>query len=121
MKHVSRIGIMLSGAALVATGIVAGCANAPLRTEGSTSGIRAAEESGAAKVPQASLHLQLAREELESAKSLAADGKKEKADSMLMRAEADAELAVALSHKDAERTEAMAAVERARQLRKDNQ
>jgi len=121
MKHVSRIGTMLFAVAVAATGIIAGCANVPLRTEASTSGIRAAEESGAAKVPQASLHLQLAKEELESAKMLAAKGEKEKADSMLMRAEADAELAVALSHKDAEKTEAMAAVERARQLRKDNQ
>jgi outer membrane murein-binding lipoprotein Lpp len=118
MKHVSRIGIMLF--AVAASGIIAGCANVPLRTEASTSGIRAAEESGAAKVPQASLHLQLAKEELESAKMLAAKGEKEKADSMLMRSEADAELAVAISHEDAEKTEAMAAVERARQLRKDN-
>ncbi|HXE98091.1 MAG TPA: hypothetical protein VN642_16930 [Dongiaceae bacterium] len=121
MKHVSKIGIMLFVVAVAATGIVAGCANVPLRTEASTSGIRAAEESGAAKVPQASLHLQLAKEELEAAKTLAAKGEKEKADSMLMRSEADAELAVALSHKDAEKTEAMAAVERARQLRKNNQ
>ena len=121
MKHVSRIGIMLFAVAVAATGIVAGCANAPLRTEASTSGIRAAEEAGAYKVPQASLHLQLAKEELESAKALAAKGDKEKADSMLMRSEADAELAVTLSHKDAEKAEAMEAVERARQLRKDNQ
>jgi hypothetical protein len=120
MKHVSKIGIMLFAVAVAATGIIAGCANVPLRTEASTSGIRAAEEAGATRVPQASLHLQLAREELESAKSLAAKGEKEKADSMLMRSEADAELAVALSHKDAEKTEAMAAAERARQLRKDN-
>lgn len=121
MKHVSKIRIMLFAVAVAATGIVAGCANAPLRTEGSTSGIRAAEEAGAAKVPQAALHLQLAREELESAKKLAAKGEKEQADSMLLRAEADAELAVVLSREDAEKTEAMAAVERARQLRKDNQ
>jgi len=106
--------------AVAATGIVAGCANVPLRTEGSTSGIRAAEEAGAAKVPQAALHLQLAKEELESAKQLAVKGEKEQADSMLTRAEADAELAIALSHKDAEKAEALAAVERVRQLRKDN-
>jgi hypothetical protein len=111
---------MLFTVAVAASGIIAGCANVPLRTEASTSGIRAAEESGAAKVPQASLHLQLAKEELESAKMLATKGEKEKADSMLMRSEADAELAVAISHEDAEKTEAMAAVERARQLRKDN-
>ncbi len=121
MKHVSRIGIMLFTVAIASTGLVAGCANAPLRTEASTSGIRAAEEAGAAKTPQASLHLQLAKEELESAKSLSAKGDKEEAASMLMRAEADAELAVVLSHNDTEKSEAMAAIERARQLRKDNQ
>jgi len=120
MKHLSRIGIMQFVVAVAATGIVAGCANVPLRTEGSTSGIRAAEEAGAAKVPQAALHLQLAKEELESAKQLAVKGEKEQADSMLTRAEADAELAIALSHKDAEKAEALAAVERVRQLRKDN-
>ena len=120
MKYVSRIGIMLFAVAVAATGIIAGCANVPLSTEASTTGIRAAEEAGAAKVPSASLQLQLAKEELESAKSLAAKGEKVQADSMLKRAEADAELAVTLSHKDAEKTEAMAAIERARQLRKDN-
>jgi outer membrane murein-binding lipoprotein Lpp len=122
MRHVSKIGIMVFAVAVVATAIVAGCANAPpLRTEASTSGIRAAEEAGAAKVPQASLHLQLAKEELELAKGLAAKGEKKEAGSMLLRAEADAELAVVLSHGDAEKSEAMAAVERVRQLRQDNQ
>ena len=120
MKHVSRIGIMVFITAVAAFAISAGCANAPLRTEGSTSGIRAAEEAGAAKVPQASLHLQLAREELESAKVLAAKGEKEKAAFMLTRAQADAELAVALARGDAEESEARAAVERVRQLRIDN-
>ena len=122
MRHVSKIGIMVFAVAVVATAIVAGCANAPpLRTEASTSGIRAAEEAGAAKVPQASLHLQLAKEELELAKGLAAKGEKKEAGSMLLRAEADAELAVVLSHGDAEKSEAMAAVERVRKLRQDNQ
>jgi hypothetical protein len=122
MKHVSKIGIMVFAVAAVATAIVAGCAaNVPLRTEASTSVIRAAEEAGAAKVPQAALHLQLAKEELELAKGLAAKGEKEQAASMLLRAEADAELAVVLSREDAERSEAQAAVARARQLRQDNQ
>ena len=122
MKHVSKIGIMVFAVAAVATAIVAGCAaNVPLRTEASTSGIRAAEEAGAAKVQQASLHLQLAKEELELAKGLAAKGEKEQAASMLLRAEADAELAVVLSSEDAERSEAQAAVARVRQLRQYNQ
>jgi outer membrane murein-binding lipoprotein Lpp len=120
MKHVSRVGSMLLAVAVTATTLVAGCANAPLRTEGSTSRISTAEEAGAAKVPQASLHLQLAKEELDAAKKLAAKGEKEQADSMLLRAESDAELAVMLSHEDAEKAEAMAAVARVSQLRKDN-
>ena len=112
---------MAFAVAIVATAIVAGCANAPLRTEAPTSGIRAAEEAGAARVPQASLHLQLAKEEVDLAKGLAANGKKKEAASMLLRAEADADLAVALSHKDTEKTEAMAAAERVRKLRQENQ
>jgi len=120
MKQVSKVGVMLFVVAVAATTTIAGCANVPLRTEGSTSGIHTAEEAGAAKVPQASLHLQLAKEELEKAKLLAARGEKEKADSMLLRAEADAELAVALSHEDAQKSEAVAAMERVHQLRKDN-
>jgi len=107
---------------VVGFALFSGCASAPpLRTEASTSEIRAAEEAGAANVPQASLHLQMAKEELELAKELSAKGEKEKAASMLLRAEADAELAVALSHEDSEKLEAQAAVERVRQLRQDNQ
>ena len=122
MKHASKFRNMVLAVAVVTTAVVAGCASAPpLRTEASTSGIRAAEEAGAAKIPQASLHLQLAREELDSAKKLAARGEKDKAVSMLLRAEADAELAVVLSHADNEKSEALAAVERVRQLRNDNQ
>jgi outer membrane murein-binding lipoprotein Lpp len=115
-----RIGVMVLAAAGAATAVAAGCASAPLKTEASTSGIRAAEEVGAANVPQASLHLQLAKEELARAKSLAANGETERADSMLRRAEVDAELAVALSREDAEKTEAQAAIERVRQLRQGN-
>jgi len=120
MRHVSRIKFIVFAVAVVFATIVTGCTNAPLRTEASTSGIRAAEEAGAAKVPQASLHLQLAREELAKAKELSAKGEKKKASSMLLRAEADAELALVLSHGDAERAEAHAAVERVSELRKNN-
>ncbi|OGQ81013.1 MAG: hypothetical protein A2289_14320 [Deltaproteobacteria bacterium RIFOXYA12_FULL_58_15] len=101
--------------------LAAGCATSTgLRTEASTSGIRAAEEVGASKVPQAALHLQLAKEELEHAKGWAANGDKDRAASLLLRAEADAELAVALSREDAEKSEALAAIERVRNLRQDN-
>ena len=115
-KSISLTILMVVGLALFL-----GCASAPpLRTEKSASGISAAEEAGAAKVPQASLHLQMAKEELELAKGLSAKGEKKRAASMLLRAEADAELAVELSHGDAEKAESKAAVERVRQLRQDN-
>jgi hypothetical protein len=120
MKQLSRIKMGVFVVAVVTVTIVAGCTNAPLRTEGSTSGIRAAEEAGAAKVPQAKLHLQMAKEGLAKARELYKQGKKDQAASMLLRAEADAELAVVLSREDAEKTEANAAVERVRQLRQDN-
>lgn len=120
MKQVSKLRIMLCALVAMATIIIVGCTSAPLRTEGSTSGIRAAEEAGATKVPQASLHLQLAKEELTLAKVLSTQGEKEQAKSMLLRAEADAELAIALAHGDAEKQEARAAIQRVIQLRQDN-
>ena len=121
MRSIFKSAITVLVMAVASTAIAVGCASSPpLRTEASTSGIRAAEEVGAAKVPQASLHLQLAKEELQNAKALAANDEKERAVSMLSRAEADAELAVALSREDAERAEARAAVDRVHQLRLEN-
>lgn len=119
MKHGAKV--LTIAVAFTATALVAGCAtNTPLRTETTTSGIRAAEVSGAAAVPQAALLLQLAREELDLARELAAKGKDEEAASMLLRSEADAELALVLSREEAQRSEAEAAMERVRQLRQEN-
>jgi hypothetical protein len=119
MRHVNIA--MLAGSVLFAA-VIAGCGSSVvINKEASTSAIRAAEEAGASKVPSASLYLQLAKEELENAKRLAAKGDKEEAESMLLRAEADADLAAALSRGDANKAEAAQAIERLRQLRKDNQ
>jgi hypothetical protein len=111
---------VLAGSVLFAV-VIAGCGSSPaINKEPSTSAISAAEEAGASKIPNASLYLQLAKEELENAKGLATNGDKEQAESMLLRAQADAELAVALSRGDADKTEATQAIERVRQLRQDN-
>jgi regulator of protease activity HflC (stomatin/prohibitin superfamily) len=119
MRHVNMA--MVAGSVLLAV-VFIGCASSPpVNKEASTSAIRAAEEVGASSVPSASLYLQLAKEGLESAKVLAAKGEKEQAESMLLRAQADAELAVALSRGDADKKEATEAIERVRQLRQDNQ
>ncbi len=117
MKYLSVVvfGCILSAA------VIAGCSGgAVVNKEPSTSAIRAAEEVGASGVPGASLYLQLAKEELVQAKGLAANGEKEQAESMLECAEADAELAVALSHSEADKKEAAEAIERVRLLRSDN-
>jgi leucyl aminopeptidase (aminopeptidase T) len=120
MRQTFTTRTMVLTGTLVAAALAVGCASVPLRTETSTSGIRAAEEVGARKVPQAALHLQLAKEELQKAKNLAAEGEDEMAASMLMRAEADAELAVLLSREDAEKAQAQAAVARVHELKQDN-
>jgi len=121
MKHVSKVGALTFAVSVVASAGALACAsNPPLRTEQSTSGIRAAEEVGAADVPRASLHLQLAKEELDRAKRMAANGDDAQAESMLLRAEADAELAVALSREEAEIAESQEAVERVRDLRREH-
>ena len=119
MRHVNMA--ILAGSVLFTT-MIAGCGSAPaVDKEASTSAIRAAEEVGASNVPSASLYLQLAKEELENAKGLAAKGDKEQAASMLLRAQADGELAVALARGDTDKKEATQAIERVRQLRQENQ
>ena len=118
MRHACRFMVlMFAGAAATAA---AGCASTPLHTESTTSGIRAAQEGGAANVPQAALHLQLAKEQLKAAEGLSKKGEKEQAASMLSRAEADAALALALSHEEDQKSKSRAALERVRQLQQDN-
>ena len=115
MRYELIVGSLLFAA------FAAGCASRPaLRTESSTSAIRAAEEVGASGVPGAALHLQLAREELDRARGLSDRGEKDEAASQLLRAEADAELAIVLSREQAEKSEAAQAMERVRRLQNDN-
>ena len=76
------------------------CASYPMPNEhltNSYANIRAAQELGATAWPQAALHLKLAEEEQAKARSLANDSKNEEADYMTLRANADAELALAIA------------------------
>lgn len=62
-------------------GLTAGCASTqPAPTEASTSGISAAEAVGAANEPQASLDLQVAKEDLERANAASKGGEKKTAE-----------------------------------------
>ena len=80
------------------------------RLESSESSIRGAEEVGALGVPSAKLHLQLAKDQTETAKRMAADGD-ERAVLVLARAEADAELALGLARESAVHDDALKATE----------
>jgi hypothetical protein len=91
------------------------CASGPVpneRLETTAAAIRSADEIGATKVPRAALHLQLAKEESQHAKELVAAGDNVVASWTLARAQADAELALALARDDQERFEVQQAVER---------
>jgi hypothetical protein len=107
---------------VLSTIIIAGCGTSPVvvNKEASVSAIRAAEEVGAADISNASLYLQLAKEELQKAITFAANGNKEQSESMLARAQADAELAVALSRSEVDKTESAKALERVKILRQEN-
>jgi hypothetical protein len=88
------------------------CASAPQPTErlaSTQAAVRAAKEVGAKDVPQAQLHAQLAEEQMQQATKLIQDGENERADMVLRRAQADAELAVALAREAESQHQAEAA------------
>ncbi len=99
------------------------CASAPVTTEklaGTEAPIRAAEELGATRVPEAALELRLARDEMEQAKQFLREGNKLRADMMLLRAQADAELAVALAREAPLQADARNAAEQVKALQQSN-
>src|SRR5882757_3806873 len=87
-------------ALFVLSPLAVACGGYPIPTErmvASESALRGAQEVGAQNVPQAALHLRLAEEQIQKAKALINDGDNERADYVLLRAKADAELALALA------------------------
>lgn len=85
------------------------------KAESSSAAIRAAEEVGATHDPRAALHLQLAKEQAENAKALTDD--KPRAERLLMRAQIDAELALALARSESEKAEAQQAIQKVNALK----
>ena len=98
----------------------AACAGAPPpheREASSAAAIRSAEEVGAERIPQAALHLKLAHEQFDKGKALMSDGDNSRADYVLLRAQADAELALAFARENKTRTDAQTLIERVRATR----
>ena len=78
---------------------------------------RSARELGADREPKAQLHLRLATEQIEQAKGLMKDGDNKRADLVLQRAGADAELSVMLAKENNARGEADKATEKVKNLK----
>ncbi len=92
----NRITWIAAGAIAVGS-LVVGCGSAAPSSGGANSAIRGADEVGAESQPQAAYHLQLARDQVAAAERMTANGDDVAAKRMLMRAQADAELAIALA------------------------
>jgi hypothetical protein len=116
----SVVGRTAIALAIVGVVGVSGCTSAPVphaKVASSQAAIRAAQETGSRDVPQAALHLKLAEEQLEQAKKLIRDDETERASYVLSRAEADAELAVALSRVERSKAKAGTALDNVRAVR----
>lgn len=113
-----QMGVGLAGG-IAALGIV-GCGSVPApheREASSQAAIRTATEMDAQQVPQAALHLKLAQEQFEKGKALMNDGDNARATYLLMRAQADAELSLALARENKTRIEAQTLIDKLRAAR----
>jgi len=86
------------------------------RLMASVAAARSAREVGAQSSPQAALHLKLADEEVARAKALMADGDNQRAEYTLIRAKADAELALSLAKENTAKVEAQQAADQIKAL-----
>ena len=114
-----QLGIGFVGWGIAVLGLVA-CGSVPPpheREASSQAAIRTAREMDAEQVPQAALHLKLAQEQFDKGKALMKDGDNGRASYVLMRAQADAELALALASENRTRMEAQVLVDRLRAAR----
>lgn len=85
----------------------------------SESALRVAEVAGAQNTPQSALHLKRAREQIEAGKGLILEGENERAEWILRRARADADLALSLATEEAQRKKAADAKDELEQLQEN--
>lgn len=106
------------GAASLALGACASSGPVPAeRLAKSEAALRAAREVGAERVPPAAMHLRVANDELVMARKLMADGDNTRAEYILMRAEADAEVARSLAREAQARNEAQRTLDEVQRLK----
>jgi hypothetical protein len=111
MKNASAVALLVLFAL--------GCGGFPPpndRLAATVAAARSAREVGAPNSPQAALHLKLADEGLASAKNLMTDGNNQRASYVLLRAKADAELALALAKENAAKADTVQAKEQIKSI-----
>jgi hypothetical protein len=118
MKTTSRC---LGLAAALGLGVLsAACSTTPIpgdKLVRSNAAIRSAEEMNAGQVPSAAHHLRLAQEQLNAAKRLLQKGNVKTAGDLLLRSEADAEVAMNLAREANAKQDAMQTIQAVRAMR----
>jgi Domain of unknown function (DUF4398) len=100
--------------------LVVSCASTAIPAQkltDSKASLRAAEAVGAEIDPQAALHLKMARDEIREAELLIKEDENERAELVLERAEADAQLAMALAQERQMKAEAETAKRKVEELK----
>lgn len=116
MRH-SKI---LAGLGMIApVSLYAACASAPppaTRMASAEASVQTARDLGAEQVPSAHSQLRLAVSEIQKAREMSKKNDNDEADSMLQRASADADLAIALTNEDNARNQAQRAMDETEQM-----
>ncbi|MCA1664734.1 MAG: DUF4398 domain-containing protein [Myxococcales bacterium] len=88
--------------------LLVGCATAPPTgaLSSASAAMGAAHEAGAASIPAAQQQLATARQEFDEARALIDEGDNRRANGLLVRAKADADLATSLARKEHDRAAA---------------
>jgi len=94
MKLVSILSIVVCGASSIVVGCVSGGPVPADKLARSEAAVRGAQEIGAERNADGARYLQTARAEFAEGKKLVIEGEQVRATSLLLRAEADAELAM---------------------------
>jgi len=106
--------------ALLSVVSAVGCGGAPVPAErlaSAEAATRGAAEVGSESVPQAALHLKMARDQIAQAKGFIELGDQDRAALVLARAEVDAELALSLARENTARAEARAVLAQVESMR----
>lgn len=115
MRMVQGIGLLL-----LVSACGAGYAVPTQRMADAQAAQRSAKELGADKIPEAQLHLKLAEEQIAKADASIKESDNRRADYILVRAKADAELALAIAKEKKSMSEAQMAAQQAASQKTNN-